>query len=186
MSKPLLALLTISCLALSSQAMAVEGLGRLFTTPEERTNLDYLRQTTKAEVLKESTDASVETMQAAPVLPSSISMQGYVKRSDGKKGTVWVNHQPMREDSTNSEVEVGKLGRDGNQVQLKLPANGKNFNLKAGQVYLPESNSVTEIHTNTKPLPSQVDVEEIRDESSGTSSKLKSSSDGNSNSHINR
>jgi len=140
-----------ACLTLSVQVQAVEGLGRLFTTPEERANLDYLRQTTKAEVLKESTEASTEAIQPiAPVIPSSVSMQGYVKRSDGKKGTVWVNNHPMQEDTANGEVQVGKLGRDENQVQLKLPSTGKNFNLKAGQAYLPDSDSVKEITARSK------------------------------------
>jgi hypothetical protein len=125
--------------------IAADGIGRLFTTPTERANLDYLRQTTKAIVLKEQEEPVPLVEEAAPIVPAEVSMQGYVKRSDGKKGTVWVNHQPMQEGSSNSEVQVGKLGRNGNQVQLKLPTNGKNFRLKAGQVYLPETNSVSEV-----------------------------------------
>ena len=155
MTTQLRALLTLSLLVLSSEVLAVESLGRLFTTPEERANLDYLRQTTKAEVLKESTEASTDAIvPVAPAIPSSVSMQGYVKRSDGKKGTVWVNNHPMQEDTANGDIEVGKLGRDGNQVQLKLPANGKNFNLKAGQSYSSESDSVTESSraTTVKPV----------------------------------
>jgi len=151
--------LLFACLTLSVQVHAVEGLGRLFTTPEERANLDYLRQTTKAEVLKESTEASTEAIQPiAPVIPSSVSMQGYVKRSDGKKGTVWVNNHPMQEDTANGDVEVGKLGRDGNQVQLKLPSTGKGFNLKAGQVYVPGSDSVKEEGARKKSLPDQAET----------------------------
>lgn len=129
---------------LPSLAMATEPLGRLFTTPAERANLDYLRQTEKVHIPDASQPAPVET---APALPLSISVQGYVKRSDGKKSTVWVNHTPMQENSDTSEVQVGKL-RDGNQVQLKLPANGKNLNLKPGQVYIPETDSVSEIGAN--------------------------------------
>ena len=71
-----------------------------------------------------------------------------MKRSDGQKGTVWVNNKPMQEDSANGEVEVGKLGRDGNEVKLKVPTTGKGFNLKAGQVYLPQSGSISELNTH--------------------------------------
>jgi len=144
-------LVVITCSALATQVHALDALGRLFTSPEERANLDYLRQTTKAEVLKESTEANAnEAAPVVPVMPSSITMQGYVKRSDGKKGTVWVNNQPLQEDSTSGEVQVGKLGRDGNQVQLKLPSTGKNFNLKAGQAYSTDTGTINELSSNAR------------------------------------
>lgn len=120
-------------------AVAADSLGRLFTTPAERASLDYLRQSRKAEVLEADKPA-----EATPAVPSSISVQGYVKRGDGTKGTVWVNQKPMQENSGTDEVQVGKLRADGNEVQLKLPANGKRLNLKAGQVYVPETDSVSE------------------------------------------
>ncbi len=138
--------------------VAADSLGRLFTTPAERASLDYLRQTRKAEVLE--ADKSAE---AAPAVPSSISVQGYVKRSDGTKGTVWVNQKPMQENSGTDEIQVGKLRADGNQVQLKLPANGKSLNLKAGQMYVPETDSVSEVSAYTKvsPLDNGEDVGSI-------------------------
>lgn len=131
---------------LPSLAMATEPLGRLFSTPAERANLDFLRQTKKVELPQADQPVPVAT---APALPSSISVQGYVKRSDGKQSTVWVNHTPIQENSDTSEVQVGKL-RDGNQVQLKLPANGKRLSLKPGQVYIPETDSVSEISASAK------------------------------------
>ena len=83
--------------------------------------------------------------EAAPVvLPSAINLQGYVKRNDGKHGTVWVNDKALQENSGNKDVVVGKLPTDGNRVPIKLPANGKKFTLKAGQVYDPETNRVHE------------------------------------------
>jgi hypothetical protein len=78
------------------------------------------------------------------VLPDSVNLQGYVKRNDGKQGTVWVNNQAMRENSGNKDVQVGKLSEDSNRVPIKLSANGKRLNLKAGQVYDPETNRVRE------------------------------------------
>lgn len=138
--------LLFTLMLLPSLAMATEPLGRLFTTPAERANLDYLRQTEKVQIPDANQPVPVD---AAPAVPSSISVQGYVRRSDGKKSTVWVNHTPMQENSDTSEVEVGKL-RDGNQVQLKLPANGKKLSLKPGQVYIPETDSVSEMGTSAK------------------------------------
>jgi len=125
-------------------ALAAEPIGRLFTTPAERSNLDYLRQTKKnlPVVVNTPTEGSAE---ATPVaLPDAINLQGYVKRSDGKKGTVWVNDKALQENTGNKDVVVGKLPTDGNRVPIKLPANGKQLTLKAGQVYDPESNKVRE------------------------------------------
>jgi hypothetical protein len=139
--------LLIALMLLPGIAVSEDSLGRLFTTPAERASLDHLRQTKKVEVFEANKPAEAE---AAPAVPSSISVQGYVKRGDGKKGTVWVNQTPMQENSGTDEVQVGKLRSDGNSVQLKLPANGKSLNLKAGQVYVPETDSISEINAHSK------------------------------------
>ena len=131
-------------------ALAAEPIGRLFTTPAERSNLDYLRQTKKnlPVVVNTPTEDSVG---AAPVLlPEAVNLQGYVKRSDGKKGTVWVNNKALQENSGNKDVVVGKLPTDGNRVPIKLSANGKQLTLKAGQVYDPENNRVREARSGAQ------------------------------------
>ena len=136
-----------SQLVLGQLALAVEPMGRLFTSPAERSNLDYLRQTKKKLIAPVTIDAAetVEAPEAAPiVLPDAVNLQGYVKRNDGKQGTVWVNNQALQENSGNKEVTVGKLSDSSNRVPIKLSANGKRLNLKAGQVYDPESNRVQE------------------------------------------
>ena len=130
-------------------AIGAESFGRLFTTPAERANLNHLRKTTQLPKIVPNQPAEAE---AAPVVQSPISVEGYVKRGDGKKGTVWVNNAPMQEDSDSGGVAVGKLHRDGNQVQLKLPASGKNLSLKAGQVYDPETDSVSEVSAHAKKM----------------------------------
>ena len=139
-------LIFFSQLLLTQLASAAEPIGRLFTSPNERSNLDYLRQTIKNEPLK--VDAPVQAAEIAPpaivVLPDAVNLQGYVKRNDGKPSTVWVNNQAMTENSRNKEVTVGKLSDGSNRVPIKLSANGKRLNLKAGQVYDPENNRVQE------------------------------------------
>lgn len=123
-------------------AMATQPTGRLFSTPKERANLDHLRQISKPPSQTELLDD--EELTVAPVMPNSVSMQGYVKRSDGKKGTVWVNNTPVQEDADSGEVRVGKIPRNGGQVQINIPASGRNVNLKAGQVYIPDTDSIAE------------------------------------------
>ena len=152
----------LSLQVFNSQAvLAAEVIGRLFTTPAERSNLDYLRQTKKNLPIKAEMPAEVSMAEALPiVLPDAINMQGYVKRNDGKKGTVWVNNKAMQEGSGNKDVQVGKLPTDGNRVPIRLPANGKNLTLKAGQVYDPENNRVREARNHA----AQGDAGRIGDE----------------------
>ena len=148
--KKLFILLSIffSQLVFGQLALAAEPIGRLFTSPAERSNLDYLRQTKKKLITPITTDAPAETVEApaaAPILlPEAVNLQGYVKRNDGKQGTVWVNNQALQENSGNKEVQVGKLSEGSNRVPIKLSANGRRLNLKAGQVYDPETNKVRE------------------------------------------
>jgi len=136
-------ILALTFILFSQLTVAAEPIGRLFTTPAERSNLDTLRQTRKL-----NTPIKVESPEEAEpatiVLPNAINLQGYVKRNDGKQGTVWVNNQALQENSGNKDVIVGKLPEDSNRVPIKLPANGKRLSLKAGQVYDPENNRVHE------------------------------------------
>jgi hypothetical protein len=139
-------LMFYSQLFFTQLAIAAEPMGRLFTSPNERSNLDYLRQTKKNEPLK--VEAPTPEAEAAPpaivVLPDAVNLQGYVKRNDGKQSTVWVNNQAMTENSRNKEITVGRLSDGSNRVPIKLSANGKRLHLKAGQVYDTQSNRVQE------------------------------------------
>lgn len=140
------ALIIGGCLCLN--ANAEPALGRLFTTPAERANLDHLRSISKTPTMETPPEAPVEQdnlSELPSVTPSVIRMQGYVKRNDGKKSTVWVNGEAVQENTGTSEVQVGKLQQGAGNVVLKLKASGKNVNLKAGQVYVPETDSVAEI-----------------------------------------
>ena len=117
----------------------------------------------QAQEAKKEPEEEVETP-----LPAEVHMQGYVKRSDGKKNTVWVNHQALQENAGNADVQIGTLSTkfkskgklDGaDEVRLKLPGNGQNFNLKAGQRYLPDENRVVDL--STKPILEKMPNDEI-------------------------
>lgn len=137
-----------------SITFAAEELGRLFTTPAQRESLNHLRAITpKVDPATTIPSEEMPMQVLQPVLPPSISVQGYVKRSDGKKGTVWVNDTPIQENSSAGEVAVGAL-RKGNQgVTVKVPGLNKSLNLKAGQVYIPETGSVVEINAHRQSSP---------------------------------
>jgi hypothetical protein len=133
-------------LCFSAGLAVADDLGRLFTTPAQRAQLDAQRQHLRAlpeKMPEQGVDAVVEPTSAAP-----ISVQGYVRRSDGKPGTVWVNQQAMQENRAAGTmiVEEGKNRR----VEIRLPGTGQSVRLKAGQVYKPESNSIEEYKATAK------------------------------------
>ena len=145
----ILSLVFCSQLVCGWSALAAEPMGRLFTSPVERSNLDYLRQTKKKLIAPSVADTPIDAVEAEPVaLPDAVNLQGYVKRNDGKDGTVWVNNQALQENSRNKEVAVGKLSESSNRVPIKLSGNGKHLNLKAGQVYDPQTGRVREARNN--------------------------------------
>jgi hypothetical protein len=142
-------MLAIGCLLFSTIAPAQDNFGRLFTTPAERANLDYSRKITKDVSAKEMQAPAnveptkmVEEPNVEPTAP--ISMQGFVKRSDGKKGTVWINHQPILENTSHDDLSVGRLTKDKSEVEIGLKS-GQHFALKAGQAYEITSNKRQEI-----------------------------------------
>lgn len=149
----ILVMLLINGWAATVPAAPDDGFGRLFSRPNERNNLDVLRQNQKLNVIAPD---PVETgIEAPPVeLPAPITLQGYVKRNDGSKSTLWINNQPVQEDSTVDDVKIGQLNKRGTSSQegldVKIPANGRNVRLRAGQVYEPETNQIRELKTIEK------------------------------------
>jgi hypothetical protein len=135
-------------------AMASDNLGRLFSRPAERNSLDYMRQNQKLKVIAPQPNVELESLEKAlpPELPNPITLQGYVKRSDGKASTLWINNQAVQENSTVDNVKIGKLNQRGfskkgatlEGVDINIPANGKHARLKAGQTYAPENNKIYE------------------------------------------
>ncbi len=144
----LLSMLVLASVAMPLHAAPDADFGRLFSTSQERIMLDSLRQN---RVLK--TVRPQNSSPAAPVaveLPEPVTMQGYVKRSDGAT-TLWINNQPVQENSALDQVEIGRLSSQKNatrnssdSLHIRIPATGKQVRLKAGQVYAPETDQVVE------------------------------------------
>lgn len=133
------------CVQLAFAAESMEPMGRLFSTQLERDNLDYLRATQKKAPVVIDNGVQEMMVEVVPAeLPDAISVQGYVKRYDGKQGTVWVNGDALQEGAGNKDVQIGRLPASGSRVPIRIPANGKRLTLKAGQVYDPETGSVRE------------------------------------------
>ena len=104
-------------------------LGRLFLTPNERAALDSARQNNQPPQKIVEPGGKNNNAVVKP-----ITVQGFVKRSDGK-GTVWINGSPIQENSSTGAVAVGPLSADSDQVRITLSASGQSIRLKAGQRY---------------------------------------------------
>ena len=111
-------LLALVAFALAVQlAQAAEPPGRIFFTPEQRAQLDTLRQ-----------QKAVASQARDEPIPETVTYNGIVRRSDGKT-TVWVNDEVLSESGLlNKQSIVGRVGRDG-QITLQAAA----VRLKVGQ-----------------------------------------------------
>ena len=155
----LLAGLLMSILTLQAQAETTGQFGRLFTKPSERTNLNVLRQSQQLKVVtpQDKPDPEDGAEAESVALPNPVTLQGYVKRSDGAS-TLWINKQAVQEDSSVDDVKIGRLNQQGfskkgasvEGVDVKIPANGKKIHLKAGQMYEPETNQIIELQVVEK------------------------------------
>jgi len=120
----------ILCCAVAGLAQAQPPqLGRLFSSPEERAQLDAAR----------SGVPPVQATQAPPVPPAPppgppMELNGLVQRSSGRS-TVWLNRTPQQE-------PYNQL-TDSGQLTLRL-SNGQVVLLKPGQQYDPASHTVME------------------------------------------
>jgi hypothetical protein len=133
----------------STQVVAEDDFGRLFSSPAERQRLDILRQNQKLIVATPQKNMLSEP--AVNELPAPITLQGYVKRSDGST-TLWVNNKPVQENSAQDNVEIGRLTKQQNpakngsdSLNVRIPATGKSVRLKAGQQYAPETGQIVEL-----------------------------------------
>lgn len=156
--------LLIWCLPMLAMAAEPSSLGRLFLTPAERAALDVVRQNSRPpeKIVTPNNAAEDEESITDVVAPPVVSVQGYVKRSDGK-GTVWINGQPVQEKSASKDFEVGRLQGNTNQVPIKLPSTGQTIKLKAGQSYDPTSgklvDNLRETPASTSPSTKQPDTD---------------------------
>lgn len=134
-------------LVLNGPVLAETGhYGRLFTSPSQRAELNYLRQINKYKSPLQALQP-VEEGGEAPIPLSdrvdAVAMQGYVKRSDGKKGTVWINQTALTEGEARDGLAVGQIGNT-DRIMIKGDGLNKPLVLKPGQRYLSDQDRVVE------------------------------------------
>ena len=127
--------LFLMCFLCSNAALAADGLGRLFLTPEQRAQLDVVREKRDRRLpVTTETEAAPVVTAPTPQGPDVVTYNGVVRRSDGKS-TVWINGKPVNErdkGQTASDVTVLGVGRDGT-VSVSVPHVGRRASLKVGQ-----------------------------------------------------
>lgn len=131
-------------------AADAEPIGRLFSTPAQRTRLDQLR-------LLGDQDAPVSEPPAATFPPPSepvseqFTLDGFVKRSSGKS-TTWINRIPHNEHEISQGIRVRQRLSKPPSISVMLPS-GKRLDLKAGQIFDTASNKISEVYEQAPATP---------------------------------
>ena len=139
-----------------------DQLGRLFTTPAQRTMLEDLRNSRPSlseHIVKQYEEVTIRDQAAIaakqqqqeeillveeieveeiPVLEEPISLKGVVSRKKGNH-TAWINENNTYEGGLIEEdisVRTRDIKKD--TVKVKLPDNVTNVTLKVGETYIPE------------------------------------------------
>ena len=116
-------LLPVLFLAALPAAQAAELTGRLFFTPEQRTQLDQLRR-----------QKAIASQVRDEPIPETVTYNGIIRRSDGKT-TIWMNNQQLSDaELRNGQTVTGSVSRDG-RIVLQNPqaGSGAKLELKVGQ-----------------------------------------------------
>ena len=140
----LLVLVSSSGLSLELHA---QTLGRLFTTTQQRAQIDNFKN-------KHNKDDKIETIiftaPAIPIkpklTPKPLMYNGIVKRSDGST-TVWVNGESVDSASNKKYQRKNKLHHkitNDNSVIIKPVGSKTTVKLKPGQVWRPQTRKVTD------------------------------------------
>lgn len=130
-------------LMLGAGTTAGAELGRLFFTPAQRATLDTMRE-------KNIGKEAVSEKEPAPPLPQNVTLDGVVRRSDGKN-TVWLNSRAVTAPKAGG-IDVS-TGKSDNRVKLTVPESGRSLDLKVGQTAEIVSGTIAESYARRAPLP---------------------------------
>ncbi len=130
-------------LLLGAGTAAGAELGRLFFTPAQRATLDTMRE-------KNIGTEAAAAKEPAPPLPQNVTLDGVVRRSDGKN-TVWLNSRAV---TAPKAGDIGvSTGKNDNRVKLTVPESGRSLDLKVGQTAEIVSGTIAESYARRAPLP---------------------------------
>jgi hypothetical protein len=140
LARGLLAAALLAGLAPGTPAQTL-GLGRLFSSPEERIALDAQRGASRAAAADPNLAQAAQAGMAAGAAasppappPEPVQLNGVVRRSSGKS-TIWLNQVP--------HADGNQQLRADQSVTLRL-ASGRELVLKPGQSFNPADGTVQE------------------------------------------
>lgn len=120
--------------------------GRLFTSPEQREQLDELRYQQDVEPIKLNVEidekSTRDDTERSPNM--SVRVNGLIVREDGKNAA-WINNASTFEGDLGMEsilVREGDITSE--EVQIRLPGNNKIIKLKVGEQYIPGEDDTTD------------------------------------------
>ena len=130
---------------------ASDGFGRLFTTPEERRNLQVLRYSEPEieeviEIIVEVDEVAEDKIEPRDI--DGITLNGIVYRKGGKS-TAWLNGSNSYEGSLTSEyfrINTGDI--NSKKVSVTVPEASLEFDLKVGQTYEPNNDRLLDLVEN--------------------------------------
>lgn len=125
-------------IALNSLPAQAGALGRLFFTPHERAALDRERFQTRA---------PLERAGEEPLPMENITLNGHVKRSNGKS-TAWLNSKPIQVNG--APRTIGISDKAAGEIAIKTPESGRTYPLKVGQTLTPGSGEIRDLY---QPVP---------------------------------
>jgi len=137
-------------------AMAAESIGRLFYTPEQRTELDTARSK------RVRGGPAAEKPEEAPPQPTPevVTYGGMVRRSDGET-TVLLNNRAVTGKNSVEARMLGKVRPDGT-VTLQSPQTGRRVDLRVGQRAELLSGEVQEVYRRAPALQPEGDIPGIK------------------------
>lgn len=121
-------------LAFTSTVQA-QSLGRLFSTPALRAELDRRRARQNSGVIEmpDVEPITLEELDNRQIVPDTIyELGGSMRRSDGSY-TIWINNVPYAESDLPDNMEL-VLPYDRGQMRINNPESGESFLVKPGQV----------------------------------------------------
>lgn len=119
-----------------------DNLGRIFTSPDDRNELEKIRHTKpkvkKTEVVKVEENIDSLVVEKELVVRDAITLKGLVHRSDGKS-TAWINDSNTFEGDLESQfIQVPDNKIKKNKVTIVLPDDSTHVELRVGEAFIPD------------------------------------------------
>ena len=136
------ALLLLICSSLLITQVYADHLGRLYTTQDERKQLDKIRNAKpkpeKVKLVEIEEIIEPVVVEKELIVRDVITLKGIVHRSDGKN-TAWINDSNTFEGNLESQyIQVPDNKIKSNQATIIMPDDSTKIDLKVGEVFIPD------------------------------------------------